>query len=263
MRKIFYVISTIVSSLAMILVVNSINTTKEIGAELLSSTNYVIDDANTFSTTELSSLNQLCSTYTNEYSIYTYVLTYSGVIYESDAIRNSESFIYSRHGNDTVDAIVIVAGVSSTSGGSYIGVECFGKISTYISNNDAYNLTGGEVFSNLKQGNWHTGIEMLINDSYSHIDTKMLMYSILPHAIIGVIAIVVTIGLVVSLVSSRGSRITVSHNTYNEPGSAQVLGGYDRYITTTRTKVRIQSSSGGSGGGGSRGGGRSGGGRSF
>ncbi len=88
--------------------------------------------------------------------------------------------------------------------------------------------------------------------------TKFFIIARYPHP--WVAALILTVIVVVFLAYNHKGTITVGSSTYAVPGAFDLISSEDRYLRTTTTRVKIQSSksSGGGGGGGRSSGGSSG-----
>lgn len=268
MKKIIMFIAVLCTALMVTFSANSNVVTALSDVTTISNVPVVYDGANVYSTSNITKIESMSKEIFDKYEINLHVRTYGEQGLNSyTAGIYADEFVSENYGSDIYfqDVIVIVFGVNpaNTTGGNHVEIISYGIASNYISSNEAYDLTGGTVFSYLQKLEWYNATIELIADINSHISFTLLLGNLLPHAIILGIALLAAIAYVASLVSSRGGRSTVSHSTYTKPGSNRLLGRYDRYLRTTVTRTPIQSSSSGGGGRGGGGGGRSSGGRSF
>lgn len=232
-----------------------------IGSNVSAANDYVRDNANELSSTEESNLeSQIINVY-NETEVEIFILTFDslpgyGAYGRKDAADQHMNELYPTS-NPPVVVIVINTDIYDRG----IEIRAYGLAEDYISDQEAYNMTGGNVLTNLTNGNYYNALTELVDLLEEEILSSKLFKAILPHIIIAVSAIVVAIIVLTSVIFSRGGSRTVSGATYIDRSKARVLGSYDRYMRTTVSKTpRSSNSSGGSSGGGRS---SSGGGRSF
>ncbi len=222
---------------------------------------YVVDETGSrLSSSQISTLTSTVLEMKEEYDIDIHIVIASSV--NEHIVSYSNRYISDIYGTTNVDAILIVLAdyyiYSDGSTKRQIEISCYGDVDKLISSNDAYNLTGDAVYDYFVAYQYYNCLTQLLIDMDEEIASSILFNKILPHLIIGGIAIVVAAAVVVSSIFSRGGKKTISNYTYMDKNSAKILGRYDRYVRTTVTRTPKQSSSGGSGGGGGRssGGGR-------
>lgn len=267
MKKIIVFIAVFCTGLMLTFNINSNEVNALSDVSIMNNVSVVDDGANVYSSSNVTEIESKSKEIFDKYDINLHVLTYGEYGLNSySAGVYADKFVSENYGTDIMyqDVIVIVVGVnpSNSTGGNHVEIVSYGIASNYISSNEAYNLINGTAYSYLEKLQWYNATIELISNIDSHISFTILLGNLLPHGIVLGIALLVSIAYVVSLVSSRGSRSTVSHSTYSKPDSNRLLGRYDRYLRTTVTRTPIQSSSSGGGGRGG-GGGRSSGGRSF
>lgn len=184
----------------------------------------------------------------------------SDLLVQQAAENKANDFMLGEYGGYDNDVIVIILGYNSksySSSNKWLEINCYGNTDKYISNNKASSLFSDFADKFSQTNDYAVSLEYLIEK----INSAMLMTKIVPHLIILGVGVIIACSLTVSLAYSRGSKRTVSYNTYSN--NHKLLGHYDRYVRTTVTRTPRQTSSGGSGGGSGGGGRSSGGGGRF
>lgn len=225
--------------------------------------NYVVDETNTLSTSEISFLENEVIEIKKERNVAVHFLIASSI--NVDIVQYSNEYIYDIYNTYNEDVTLVVLAdfyiFSTGSSRRHVEISNYGYAGKLISNSDVEDLLYSKAFDYFNGYKYYESLCEFAKLIDEELKSSILFYNIMPHVIIAGIATLITLLVIIFTVSSRGTRMTVSGRTYMEQGQGTILGRYDRYVRTTVTRVSRQSSSGGGGGGG--GGGRSsGGGRS-
>ncbi|MGM9683811.1 MAG: TPM domain-containing protein [Eubacteriales bacterium] len=214
---------------------------------------HVYDDAKYMSESQINELEIKASELSDKSGASLIVATYGGSYYEGDDFCRKNSI-------STKDDIVLLI-ITKSSGTYYYDIYTYGDAYSNISNTEVDRiLDASDVYDNIKSGNIADGASAFLTRAEKAY-SGLLWASPRVPIICGVVtALIVAIAITVGIIVSYKKKQRSASYPLERYTTMNLVGKEDIFLGSSVTKVRINTSSGGSGGSGGGGGSSHGGG---